>query len=396
MERDNQQEMDVRKAAESEVAGTGIESLDDLLDGKGTRYGLPFDLARGYLYNVEQRLSAAIGWKSDRTPYDFSGFSGFRLGYDAEKGDYTLYDRNEPVCRFFGREDGSLGFESFSKLFDSYGPDPNPWYPLSDLMDGKYVLSEGNVRLAKEECHDGNILIYGLRYGGATAFAWDGDDLNACRQLADRELNVRFVSLEDMRLALSKYCKKVLSTYGFEPAAGPEVIMYAYDGQTVRSEQELARDYNYTVDGVSLVERNKFDWETMDMLRAEMDKTRSELEKAAGIDGDSRHFRFRDVWYPQSPIRKDTFLLCPGGRLSDIAMTCVNGSMVFFDQSEGMVLKDMESMSPKEYVDYVRGKVLSEENVSLAQKEYKEFKARKTLERFGEAALQGHDKGVRK
>lgn len=371
-----------------------IETLDALLDGKGRRYGLPFDLARGYLYNVEQRLSAAVGWKSDRVPYDFSGFTGFRLEYDAAKSEYTLLENNEGVCRFFAREDGSLGFEAYSEEFDQYGPEPNAWYPLSDLMDGKYVLSLENIARAKEECHDGNVLIYGLRYAGATAFAWDGDDLNASRQLADRELNIRFVKMEDMRQALSKYIEKAFCIHGFEPEQRPELIMYAYDGMTIRSELELAVDYNYTVDGESLVERNQFDWETMDYIRAEIDKIRYELERAAGIENESRHFRFRDVWYPDCMIRPDTFVLCPGGRVTELVMTCVHGRMVNLDLDTGKVLSWMESMTPKEYVDYVRGEVLSEKNVSLARDEYKEFKARKTLRRFVSVESRGHDNGL--
>lgn len=359
--------------------------IDAFLGFKTDAYGLPFDRARGYAVEVIKRLESKIGWKSGFRRYDFTGVAGRYLAVpDGEFGNEFVFMKDgKAEARFFATEDGRLGYEALGDFFASYGEDPNPWYILGDLMDGKYLLDKENVELLKAETHGGNEVIFGITYGDATAICANRNDTDLCRQLADRMQNIRFVTLDKLTDSLTTFMDMYAASPGFEPEFMPEKVMFLYDGQTLRSEEEMVEHLaagKYADDNVELVMmRHASDWEAIHSLRDEFERMRCDLDQVAGVPEVAGHFKFSFADVPCSMISPDCVgIVSSRGRLTSEVYTVVGGRVCFvepqFNKAGEPHLTEL-SCSPVELVDSIRDKIFSEDNISMAREEWKEYEA---------------------
>ncbi len=357
-----------------EISGNEeINSVDEFLLGGDSfvlNHSLGFDRACHFLSDTLMKLSHEIGWKNDIVPYDFDGFSGYYPKVNDDSAE--IWKGDEMVARFTSDADGHLVFEPFSAEFSAYDKDVNPWYPLADIMNGKFCLDEQNIAKARLECHNGMQVIYGMRFGDACAFGIYPKDDNLRTLLAERELNVRFTEPSSFWDAMNAWTDKVLKP-GFESDVRPELVLYAYDGKDLHSERELSfgleRKDQIVWEG---------DWKLIDELRSRGDEVRSELERAAGIEDNERHFRFGQAYVPTVFLRNDAlFITNRYGISSGDFITAVNGRIALYrekDYADGLsvpvrVFKDVD-----EAVGAVRTVCLSEKNIGLARSEYESYK----------------------
>lgn len=356
-------------------------TIDGLLDGKGEVYGLPFDKAVGYYNDIMGQLSSAIGWKSDRKLYDFEGFSGYYLSYDETDRNIDLCYQGEVQAYFYPKADGSLGITVSEESTLGYPEDVNPWLVITDLMNGKFVLEPGNVEAARYECHYGNELVYGIKYGDAVAFAYDGSDVNLNRQLVEREGNIRFVSQDVLSDAMLNHLDFLDKNPGFEGDKKMQIIYYAYDGKTVRSESEMAEVLDSVVyredGGESIARRNEYDWQLIRTVNERLDGVRRQLEHLAGIPEGSPHFRFTNAVYPLS-FREDIFSLVSGSVTNQLLnCSCLKGSIVsVVPEGNRFNFREGErKISPAEFVESVSKTVLSLQNVKAAKRDFRLYLA---------------------
>lgn len=357
-------------------------------------YGLAFDKAAEYLRDVLAKMSKHVGWKDPSRLYDFDGFSGFYPEIHDDHADICQGDYI--VATFSALPDGRLGFESFGEALSQYPDDVNPWYPLADIMDGKLCLAPDNLEKAVQETHHGQEVIYGLRYGEDTAIACRLDDAKLRSALTEVEPSLRFVSMEKFEQALKRWID-IDAVPGFESEIRPELVRYAWDGQTLRSEKEVNIDQSRDIS----VWGN--DWDLINAMRREGEEIRAALEKEAGIDKGS-HFKFETALYPSLSLRDDALFLTSGcGKTYGDFITVANHDVCMYreydpDKALSEPVKRFESA--REAMDTVRRVVLGEKNIAMAVKDYQSYllsQANKKSkgEKASASQEQKSDKGVK-
>ena len=331
-------------------------------------YGFAYDSAVGYIENVLKKMSDYVGWKGTARPYNFDGFSGYYP--EIKEGSLDICHGDDIVATFYPKEDGSLGFTPYGEEFTSlYGPDVNPWYPLTDIMDGRLCLEPENLAAAKRETHEGREIVYGLRFGEECAYCADSADKALCHALVNRDPNIRLVSLKRFDDALDSWFRNDMKP-GFEGAVRPEYVMLAWDGQKLFEEKDLALFQDRDV-------RQGWmdDWTLIGTLREEGLAIRRELQKAVGIPGD-RLFKFNEAVYPNLGIRGDAlFISTSYGSMTDF-MTVAKGRVGFYcdyDPKKPLPKPVKVFSSCKEALDKVRKVVLGSWNVEMAAKEYQAY-----------------------
>lgn len=359
-----------------EQKSTAVRPIDRILGLSGEEgvYGLAFDRAAGYLRDVLRKMSDHVGWKDTSRPFDFDGFSGY---YPEIHNDHVdICEGDGIVATFTARPDGRLGFEAYSGEFSQYPDDVNPWYPLGDIMNGKLCLEPSNLEKAVEETHHGQMVIYGLRYGEDCAFACSPDDDRLRAALVEREPNIRFTDWEHFVNGVNAWMEKD-ATPGFEGPMRPEMVRYAWDGMTLRSEKEI----NLNQDRF-LREAWGNDWDLIAELRRGGEDIRLELEKLAGIEG-RKHFKFESALYPNLHMRDDAlFLSSDCGRGMSDFITVSQGKVALYrdyDPDKALSTPRKVFNSVSEALSSVRSIVLGEKNVRKASMDYKAYKAKKGL-----------------
>ena len=344
-----------------------FDDMDDLLEGSSVEpevYGIAYDRARTFMEDVLVKMGREVGWKGE-APFDFTGFDGYYP---------ELTDNGIDICRgtdtlatFYPEPDGSLGFDQYGEGL-GYEPDVNAWYPLTDIMNGKFCLERENVDLARRQLHGGHILIYGLEFGDAVAFGVDPGDRLLRTKLAETGANVRFVRPADVRAAVDRWID-TQSRPGFEQEERPRLVFYTYDGLDVRSEKDLAV-------GADRVPRGEYgsDWELIEVIRDEGERIRRDLESAAGIPETSTRFKFSTAVFPYAGIRDDAlFLSSDCGRSMGDFITVAQGRVALYREydPQGKLSKPVRVFpSAKAAMSLVRNAVLSRENVELARGDY--------------------------
>lgn len=331
-------------------------------------YGFAFDNAVRYMESVLRKMSDFVGWKGQDRPYDFDRFSGYYP--EIGPGSVNICHGEDVVATFYPKEDGSLGYEAYGDEFVSMYPDDvNPWYPLTDIMDGRLCLESANLEAARGETHGGNVVVYGLRFGDECAYCADAGDRELRHALVNRDVNIRLVTPERFEEALDAWYASDIKP-GFEGRVRPELVYLAWDGAKLRDERELAIFQERDV-------RNGWmdDWDLIGALREEGQKIRRELQEAAGIR-DERLFRFDNALYPNLGIRGDAlFLSTSYGSLKDF-ITVAKGRVGFYrdyDPEKPLPVPAKVFPSVKEALDRVRKVVLSPANVEVAAKEYQSY-----------------------
>lgn len=371
---------------------TGLRPLDDILGElpKEGVYGLAYDKAAEYLREVLKKMSARVGWKDPSRPFDFDGFSGF---YPEIHEDHADICRGEYIVATFNAlPDGRLGFESFGEAFSQYPDDINPWYPLADIMDGKFCLEQINLEKAVQETHHGQEIVYGLRFGEDTAIACSLDDTKLRSALVEREPSIRMVSPEKFVEAVGRWLDRD-SVPGFESDLRPEIVRYAWDGQTLRSEKEVNINQSR-----QLNDSWGNDWDLIAELRRQGDEIRTELEKEVGIT-DGKHFKFENALYPSLSMRDDAlFLSSSCGRSMGDFITVTNGNVSLYreyDPDKALSEPVKRFSSVREALDTVRDVVLGEKNISLAAKDYQSYLLDKANKKTAGIEVEQAAKGVK-
>lgn len=344
------------------------EEIDAFLNLGSESYGMAFDRARQYLKEVEHKMGEAIGWKHPSLPFDFYGFSGYSLEIGTDRVDVVHgTGKDNVIASFYSKPDGSLGFVPYGEEFVKYGEDVNPWYPLADIMNGNLCLTQENISQARKEFHNGNMVIFGIRYGEAVAFGVMPEDDALRSLLAERDINVRFTSPKDLENAFQRWFDKAAKA-GVEPAINPEIVLYYYDGRNLRSEREISM-----VSNREMRQGWEKDWAMIDALRKGGEEIRSELERAAGLP-EGLHFKFSDVIVPSTILRSDALFLTnrfglPGADF----LTVVNGSVALFRgyvPGESYSVKKVSFDSVEDALKAVRKVCMKDENISKARNEY--------------------------
>ena len=349
--------------------GSGGQPIDELLGpGSGAEvYNLSYDRCVHIMKEVLRKMSSALGWKGLHTPFDFSGFSGYWPDITPEGVD--ICHGEEVIGTFFPKEDGALGFESYSDEL-AWSEGMTPWEILEDFRSGFLFGSLENIRQARSEFHEGRRIVYGLKVGDSVAYvAPDGDDLLRML-LAETGNNVRFTSGERLCEALERYIRSN-AVPGFESGVAPQLVRYFYDGLSLRSEKEVSvgvdRECGHDY---------RSDWTAIGMLRDEGEKIRSELERRAGVP-EGRHFRFGKALYPALGIRDDALFLTSryGAALGDF-VTCSKGGVCLYgdyDPDKGLSAPKVRYKSVDDAIKGIREVVFSERNLRLARREYQAF-----------------------
>lgn len=370
----------------AEQSGRLLDEIFRSRDGKEPEaYGFAFDVAVKYMENVLWKMSEAVGWKGKARPYNFDGFSGYYPEVRPDRADVCQGD--EVVCSFFPRPDGRLGFEAYGDAFPQYGPDVNPWYPLSDIMDGKLCLEEENVRKAVRETHGGQEIVYGFRFGEGCAYSVESDDRELRTALVNRDPNIRMVDADVFGEAVEKWVDAD-NRPGFEDPVRPEIVRLAWDGATLRDERQVCLDQERDIrDGWAN------DWDLIGVLREEGRKMRRELQEAAGIPGD-RLFKFKDALYPNLGLRNDAlFLSTDCGSQADF-ITVAKGRVGLYrdyDPSRPLPEPSFVFSSLGEAMERVRKVVVGERNVERAAMDYQKYLQSKAKRNdVGQAKSVGH------
>ena len=350
--------------------------IDDFLgkDVEASRYGVAFDRAVQMLRKVLFTMSERVGWKGTEVPFDFNNFSGYYPDLDHVDSGYADICRGQDIIgRFSSDADGRLTFEYFDDEFKYLGDEVNPWYPLSDIVNGKFCLEEGNIEAAKRQSSNGHNIIYGMRFGDACAFAVDFGDSNLRSKLSERELNIRFIDFATLDHAFDRWLKSN-ATHGFmdKDVPTPEVVVYFYDGQDIRTERELS----LSDDGPDRAAWRE-DLQSVLILRNRCEALRYELEAAAGIPDGSPHFRFPKATTPSTYLRDDAVFLCSHfGIASEDFLTIKNGKVGLYRGSpENISMSVLKATFPSmnDALKSLRSVVLSDENVVLARKDYERY-----------------------
>ena len=337
-------------------------------DGKEPEmYGFAFDRAADYLRGVLRKMSDHVGWKGATRPYDFDGFSGYYPEVTMERADICQGD--EVVCSFYPTPEGRLGFTAYGDEFARYGKDVNPWYPLSDIMDGRLCLEPSNLEKAVRETHHGREVVYGLRYGEVSAYSVRNDDQALRTALVNRDPNIRLVDADRLNDILDRWfdydCRP-----GFEEAVRPELVRLAWDGAKLLDEKQVSLDQERDIR-----EGWTDDWDLIGALREEGAKIRRELQEAAGIPGD-RLFKFSDALYPSLGIRDDAlFLSADCGSVSDFVTVSKGRVALYCDYDPDKPLPEPKRTFSclNEALDKVRRTVLGPRNVERAAVDYQKY-----------------------
>lgn len=338
-------------------------------------YGFSFDKAAEYLRDVQMKMSRAIGWKDPTQPFDFDRFSGFYPEVYSDHAD--ICHGNYVVARFSAATDGSLAFKPMADEFGMYPDDIKPWYPLGDIMDGKFCLEKENIDAARRECNEGMVIIYGLRYGEDIAFGYNSDDMRVKRALVAENPNIRLVGEETLLNAIGNWINYDCVP-GMEHAQRPEIVRFAWDGETLRSEKEvcLFLAQKNGVDEDLQLQRLEHDWDIIKHLRAEGEKVRRELEKAAGIPEGS-HFNFTNAVYPSYGLRDDAlFLTDKCGRHITNFITSAGGQITYnreYDADRMLSAPEKSFSSVNEAMDTVRKAILNPKNIEAAKMDYQRY-----------------------
>lgn len=332
-------------------------------------YGLGFDKASQYLRDVLRKMSDYVGWKDRTRSYDFYGFSGFYPVLNDQSA--SIYSGEKLLASFTPLPGGRLGFEAFGKPFTDYPKDVNPWYPLGDIMNGRFCLEKQNLDMALEETHHGQEVIYGLRYGEDTAVCCRPDDAKLRSAVVAAEPSIIIVDADKFGGALVRWMEKD-AVPGFESEVRPEMIRYVWDGDSLRSEKELADDLYHDIGDLS------GRWEALEALRSEGDKIRLELEKKVGIE-DGVRFRFKHALYPSLGIRDDALFLSSncGKGMGDFLTVGKEGVGMYRGYSpfgEGLSKPVRVFDSLFDALSTLRKTVLGEKNITLAKKDYQAYK----------------------
>ena len=350
---------------------TGVSSLSELLDGgqESIVYGFAFHQAYGYLRDVERKMCSAIGWKDSARPYDFEGFSGWHLRFD--KKDFGRVDvmlDGDVRATFKALPGGSLGFEPKGEEFLAYPENVNPWYPLADIMDGRFCLEKGNLALAREECHHGQEVVFGFRIGDDMAVACENTDERLRNALSVESSGLRFVSDDKFGNLLGNWVDRECVP-GFESTPRPQLVLFTWDGETLRSEKDVVN--SISPGGFELWDSDR---KAIAELRKEGRKLRSELNEAAGV-GRNKLFKFSKAVYPSDWIRDDALFLSSANGLgmSDF-VTVARGKVLLY---RGQYDIDAHLSVPKRTFDSVgdavaalRSVILCEANVKSAKADY--------------------------
>ena len=345
----------------------GQQPIDDLLGVKGDVYGFAYDRAADYLDGVLRKLSEAVGWKGQYRPYDFDGFSGYYIERNDEGTDVCR--GNEVVCSFFPNADGSLGFKAFGDEFRQYGEDVNPWYPLSDILDGRLCLEPANIERARAETHQGREVVYGLRFGEGCAYCVVNDDLPLRKELVKRDVNIRLVDANHFDDALERWVAADQKP-GFEDAVRPELVRLVWDGAKLMDEREVALDQERDVQ-----KGWTDDWELIDYVREKGSDIRRELQEAVGIN-DDRLFKFSTALYPNLGLRNDAlFLSTDCGSAADF-ITVVRGKVALYrdyDVNKSLPEPAAVFKSVDDALSRVRKVILGPSNVQRAAEDYQKY-----------------------
>lgn len=343
-------------------------TIDDLLGaGSGDVYGFAYDRAADYLDGVLRKLSDAVGWKGTYRPYDFGGFSGYYIERNDEGVDVCR--GNDVVCSFFPNADGSLGFKAFGDEFRQYGEDVNPWYPLSDILDGKLCLEPANIERARAETHQGREVVYGLRFGEGCAYCVVNDDLPLRKELVKRDANIRIVDARRFDEALERWAVADQKP-GFEDAVRPELVRLVWDGAQLKDEREVAQGQERDV-------RKGWtdDWDLIDYLREKGSGIRRELQEAAGIR-DDRLFKFSTALYPNLALRNDAlFLSTDCGSSADFITVARGRAALYRDYDVNAPLPEPAAVfkSVDDALARVRKVVLGPSNVQRAAEDFQKY-----------------------
>jgi len=330
-------------------------------------YGYAYDLCVRYFKDILLKMSSALGWKGVGVPFDFSGFSGYWP--DITDGGVDIRHGEEVIGTFLPREDGSLGLETSGDEL-AFAREFSPWEILDDFRRGFLFGSTDNIRRAKEEFHDGRCIIYGLRLGGAVAYAAPrGDDLLR-RHLAATGTVVRFTTAGALSDALGRYLR-TNAVPGFEDGESPQVVRYIYDGQDLRSEKDVSV-------GVERSSKRDYlsDWAVIDLVRSAGERMRREFERAAGVP-EGRHFRFGEAVYPTLGIRDDAlFLATRYGSVHGGFITCSRGAVCLYgdyDPDRGLSAPRARFSGIDDAIAGLRKMVFCERNLGIARREYLAF-----------------------
>lgn len=196
------------------------------------------------------------------------------------------------------------------------------------------------------------------------------DDAKLRSAIVNLEPNIRFISPEKMEEALYRWIDRACKP-GFEGEYRPEIVRFAWDGDTLRTEREV----NIT-QARELREAWGNDWNLIDALRSGGEEIRAELEKAVGIE-DGERFKFETALYPSLGLRDDALFLTSGcGMNMGDFITVVNSQVALYRQyNPEEVLSQPKKLfeSVNDALDSVRKAVLGEKNLQAAKQDYNKY-----------------------
>lgn len=313
-------------------------------------FNTEFDFCRRLAAMTMTDMSLECGWRGKTRDLDFSDFSGYYMEYDDNS--VTLWYNGVCEGEVIRTEDGIK-------------------------YDGEYDIikyanlcrSEENMALAKKEMKQGNEIIYGISYGGNTIVGLNHEETSVMAQICELENKVRFTDPKKIPEAFKDFTENKMS-YGPEPVM-PQVVLFFYDGNTVRSEN--------TFDPISgrTLEQIQIDQTIFDAFCKEAYKARDKFDELIGIQPEDRPFMYETILFPTNSLRKDVLnLSSKHGTASMYFFAVRNGRLAVYDDFQfnrplGKPKRTFKSIEDavKDIEDYLaRPKV-----ISCAKKEYEAY-----------------------
>lgn len=345
--------------------------MDEFLGFDAERSNSEFDIWRNLAASINDAMSAGAGWKNPGRPLDFRGFTGFHIDDEGDRIEFCLDE--DILCVFRPTADGCAGWEIFSpELFLPEGVDDPRAADLMKIINDS-CLSDENVGLARRETHGGHEVIFGLEFGGVTAFGVDGGDMEVRRKLTSLCDNVRFTSSESLREAMERYMESVAKP-GPEPAM-PQLRLFYYDGANVFDETTL------DVHGKRPLEVIEADRRLIGTVRDLAMAARGSFEQSLGIPADTR-FQFRDAYVPSLGFRDDLlFLSRDYGRDTYTFISAAGGSLSLFrgdGETEGESRRIRTFGNIDEAMGYVSDVINHPLNRDQARREWEKYRKSQT------------------
>lgn len=329
--------------------------------------------------SVQSRLSAAVGWKSD-THFPFcESFKGYYIKYLPDSNDVVLYNWSEGEAvrmAIHPTEDGGIevvGAEAMSlKGVHSEAQAPAVLESLVKMMESR-VLSEGNIAKATKYSHGGNIAVPYIRLDNEVVVGLPkGCPLALKKQFesffSPRFGNCAFIPADELRRNFQDYYDRNLYP-GLEPGSLQLDMLY-YNGES------LFNRVTVNIPGGLSPEARERDAELLDSLKAGMRNIRRELQICAGCPEDHDYnIRFSEAFYPvdNSPRADVVTVASQCGRECCLMMNVHNGSVVLSEDIDGNTSQAVKKVSVEEALAYVSKIVLSEDNLSVAAAEVRDY-----------------------